>query len=131
MILTINNKNYELKFGLGFLAEMNKRKSAEIEGVATGYGSMALLQAGMYFSDPLALLDLIKAGTAECPQKPSNEDLEKYITDLAINGKIDNLFELIFEEIKKSPILAHAMKVNKEPLQTPTEQVTVTPTTIA
>lgn len=117
MILTINNKNYELQFGLGFLAEMNKRKSAQFEGMATGYGAMQILQMGMMMGDPLALLDLIKVATAHCPQKPSNAELEQYLTELAINKQITNVFESIFNEIKKSPILAYAMKI------TPTEEV--------
>ena len=57
MILTINGKNYELTFGLGFLAEMNKRKSAEFEGMKTGYGAMALFSVGQFLGDPLAYRD--------------------------------------------------------------------------
>ena len=124
MILTINNKNYELQFGLGFLAEMNKRKSAQFEGMATGYGAMQILQMGMMMGDPLALLDLIKVATAHCPQKPSNVELEQYLTELAINKQITNVFESLFNEIKKSPILAYAMKI------TPTEEVQPTVTEV-
>ena len=113
MILTINNKNYELQFGLGFLAEMNKRKSAQFEGMATGYGAMSILQMGMMMGDPLALLDLIKVATAHCSQKPSNAELEQYLTELAINNQITAVFESIFNEIKKSPILAYAMKATQ------------------
>lgn len=137
MILTINNKNYELKFGLGFLAEMNKRKSAQFEGMATGYGAMSILQMGMMMGDPLALLDLIKVATAHCSQKPSNVELEQYLTELAINNQIQTVFESIFNEIKKSPILAYAMKATQmeevQPIVTevqPTVQTQViTPTT--
>ena len=111
MILTINGENYELTFGLGFLAEMNKRKSAEFEGMKTGYGAMALFSVGQFLGDPLALYDLIKAATAEAPQKPSNEELEAYLTQLAVENRIDHVFGLIMSEVKKSPILAYAMKI--------------------
>lgn len=120
MILTINNKNYELQFGLGFLAEMNKRKSAQFEGMATGYGAMSILQMGMMMGDPLALLDLIKVATAHCSQKPSNVELEQYLTELAINNQIQAVFESIFNEIKKSPILAYAMKATQTEVVQPT-----------
>ena len=131
MILTINNKNYELQFGLGFLAEMNKRKSAQFEGMATGYGAMQILQMGMMMGDPLALLDLIKVATAHCPQKPSNAELEQYLTELAINKQITNVFESIFNEIKKSPILAYAMKVTPTvtEVQPTVQPQVITPTT--
>ncbi|HFI0168446.1 TPA: tail assembly chaperone [Streptococcus suis] len=111
MILTINGKNYELKFGLGFLAEMNKRKPAEFEGMKTGYGAMALFNVGQFLGDPLAFYDLIKAATAEAPQKPSNEELEAYLTQLIVEGRIEQVFTSVLEEVKKSPILAYAMKV--------------------
>ena len=111
MILTINGKNYELTFGLGFLSEMNKRKSAEFEGMKTGYGAMALFSVGQFLGDPLALYDLIKAATAEAQQKPSNDELEVYLTQLAVENRIDHVFDLIMSEVKKSPILAYAMKI--------------------
>ena len=111
MILTINSKNYELTCGLGFLAEMNKRKPAEFEGMKTGYGAMALFNVGQFLGDPLAFYDLIKAATAEAPQKPSNEELEAYLTQLIVEGRIEQVFTSILTEVKKSPILAYAMKI--------------------
>lgn len=126
MILTINGKNYELKFGLGFLAEMNKRKPAEFEGMKTGYGAMALFNVGQFLGDPLAFYDLIKAATAEAPQKPSNEELEMYLTQLITEGRIDQVFESIMAEVKKSPILAYAMKVQQSQEQAVTTQPQMT-----
>ena len=111
MILTINGKNYELTFGLGFLAEMNKHKPAELEGMKTGYGAMALFNVGQLLGDPLAFYDLIKAATAEAPQKPSNEELEAYLVQLITEGRVEQVFESIMAEVKKSPILAYAMKI--------------------
>lgn len=142
MILTINGKNYELTFGLGFLAEMNKRKPAEFEGMKTGYGAMALFNVGRFLGDPLAFYDLIKAATAEAPQKPSNEELEAYLTQLIVEGRIEQVFTSALEEIKKSPILVYAMKIQgdqaqqvqaqAQPQMTVVEQVpqtdTITPT---
>ena len=132
MILTINGKNYELKFGLGFLAEMNKRKPAEFEGMKTGYGAMALFNVGQFLGDPLAFYDLIKAGTAETPQKPSNEELEAYLTQLIVEDRIEQVFTSVLEEVKKSPILAYAMKIQGDqapqaPTQAP-QTGTITPT---
>lgn len=124
MQLTINNKSYELRFGLGFLSEMNKRKSATFEGMATGYGALALLNIGSLVQDPLAIVDVIKAATAQSLQKPSNEDLEIFLNEKADAGQLDNLIIELFEEIKKSPLLRYAMKletgtVTEVPLQTP------------
>ena len=138
MILTINGKNYELKFGLGFLAEMNKRKPAEFEGMKTGYGAMALFNVGQFLGDPLAFYDLIRAATAEASQKPSNEELESYLEQLITEGRIEQVFTSVLAEVKKSPILAYAMKVQgdqapqapapAQPQMTVVEQATQTDT---
>lgn len=127
MILTINEKNYELTFGLGFLAEMNKRKPAEFEGMKTGYGAMALFSVGQFLGDPLAFFDLIKAATAEAPQKPSNEELEAYLIQLINERRIDQVFSNIMTEVKKSPLLAYAMKIqgDQAPQATTQSQMTV------
>lgn len=109
MILTIGNRDLTLRFGLGFLQEMNKRNSAEYEGIATGYGSMALLSAGYALKDPTAFIDLIRAATAHLPQKPSDLELEEYLEELIANDKYDEVFDSIFEEVKKSPLLRKAM----------------------
>lgn len=125
MILTINGKNYELTFGLGFLAEMNKRKPAEFEGMKTGYGAMALFNMGQLLGDPLAFYDLVKAATAEATQKPSNEELEAYLTQLIVENRIEAVFSEIMAEVKKSPILAYAMKVQEQPQPAAQPQLSV------
>ena len=65
----------------------------------------------MVLGDPLAFYDLIKAATAEAPQKPSNEELEAYLVQLITEGRIEQVFGSIMAEVKKSPILAFAMKI--------------------
>lgn len=124
MILTINGKNYELHFGLGFLAKMNEMKPVEIHGMKTGYGSLALLNIGQALGDPLAFYDLVKAATAEAPQKPSNEELEAYLTQLIVENRLETVFGEILAEVKKSPILVYAMKIQENqdrPPLTPAE----------
>ena len=59
----------------------------------------------------MAFYELIKAATAEAPQKPSNEELEAYLTQLIVEGRIEQVFTSILTEVKKSPILAYAMKI--------------------
>lgn len=109
MILTINNRNYELVFGLGFLDQANKLYSIEYQGYSTGYGGMGKLVTGIKMGDPLVLNDLIKAGTAQSPQKPSNADIEKFIENSIINGEYDKLLTDFLNEIKKSHILKRAI----------------------
>lgn len=111
MILTIGGREYTLRFGLGFLREMNKLHSAELEGMKTGYGAMTLFNAGQALNDPMAFVDIIKAGTVNEPQKPSNAAIETYLEELIESNKYDQTIQEIVDELKKSPLLKKAMNL--------------------
>ena len=111
MILTIGGREYTLRFGLGFLREMNKQHSAELEGMKTGYGAMTLFNAGQALNDPMAFVDIIKAGTVNEPQQPSNEAIEAYLEDLIETDKYDQTIQEIVNELKTSPLLKKAMNL--------------------
>jgi len=111
MILKIGERDYTLRFGLGFLREMHKLHSAELEGIKTGYGAMTLLNAGQALNDPMAFVDIIKAGTVTEAQKPSNEAIEKFLEDLILNDEYDKIINEIVAELKASPLLKKAMNL--------------------
>lgn len=111
MKITIGGRDYTLRFGLGFLREMNKLHSAELEGMATGYGAMTLFNAGRAMKDPLAFANVIKAGTVTENHKPSNAEIEAYLEDLEVSGAYDETFEAIFDALKGSPLLKKAMNL--------------------
>lgn len=113
MQLTINNKNYTLYFGLGFLDEINKRQSLVIDNLPTGYGGMSNLYVGLLTDDPSVVVTIIKAATAQALQKPSNEELELFLEHKEEVGEFDKLANDLFEEIKKSPLLRKAMNSKK------------------
>ena len=114
MILNIGGKDYTLRFGIGFLREMNKLHSVEMEGMKTGYGAMTMFNAGRAMNDPLALIDLIKSATVTEAQKPSNEAIEKFLEDLIIEEKYDQTIEEIMNELKASPLLKKAMNLAEQ-----------------
>lgn len=111
MILNIGGREHTLRFGIGFLREMNKLHSVEMEGMKTGYGAMTMFNAGQALNDPLAFIDLIKAGTVTENQKPSNEAIEAYLEDLIVNEKYDETINAIVDELKASPLLKKAMNL--------------------
>lgn len=102
MQLKINGKEYEFKFGIGFVNEMDKRASVQAEnGVKFGLG-IEVLVAKLKTWDVLALCDaLIAANKTENP-KISEKELETYIEDE--NTDIDQLFESVIEGLKKSNV---------------------------
>lgn len=113
MILSINGRDFNLIFGLTFLREINKLHSAELEGMKTGYGAMTLISAGVAINDPLAFVDIIKAGTITAPQKPSDADIEAYLADLIDKGKYKETIDSIIDELKASSLLKLAMNVQE------------------
>ena len=118
MTLEIAGKAYTLHFGLGFLREMNRIKSVEMENAKMGYGAMVLVNAGFALGDPLAFVDVIRAATANSPQKPSDEELESWLEELIVTDKYNDVSRDVFEEIKKSQLLKLAMKVEQTPIKT-------------
>ena len=110
MILSINGRDFNLIFGLAFLREINKLHSAELEGMKTGYGAMTLISAGVAINDPLAFVDIIKAGTITAPQKPSDADIEAYLIE---KGKYKETIDSIIDELKASSLLKLAMNVQE------------------
>ena len=113
MILSIDGRDFNLIFGLAFLREINKLHSAELEGMKTGYGAMTLISAGVAINDPLAFVDIIKAGTITAPQKPSDADIEVYLADLIDKGKYKETIDSIIDELKTSSLLKLAMNVQE------------------
>ena len=77
----------------------------------TGYGAMTLFNAGQALNDPMAFVDIIKAGTVTENHKPSNEAIEKYLEDLILNDEYDKTITEIVNELKASPLLKKAMNL--------------------
>ena len=62
-------------------------------------------------NDPMAFVDILKAGTVTEAQKPSNEAIEKYLEALIVNGEYDKTINEIVAELKASPLLKKAMNL--------------------
>ena len=95
MVIEINGKEYELKFGMKFLSELNKATDKNQAGMDIRIGvenaTLALVSGDM-----LILPDLIKAGTATESNKPTNTQIEKYLDE----ADLDELAENFLEELK-------------------------------
>ena len=72
---------------------------------------MTLFNAGQALNDPMAFVDIIKAGTVTENHKPSNEAIEKYLEDLILNDEYDKTITEIVNELKQSPLLKKAMNL--------------------
>lgn len=118
MILEINGKNYELKFGFDFLEYLNKNNSLTMEMngqvMNSGMGGATLLASTLQTRMPSTLFKTIKAATSHLSQKPSDADIERYINTLAEDDEEYNLvFEEIEEGLKKQPATRREMGLSK------------------
>lgn len=103
MVIKIGEKEFPITFGFAALEFLDK-----VYTIKTGVGDIGqgLNMLLMYLMDenPLAIRTAIKAGTETLKQKPSNEDIDDFITELAEKEKLDGLFKELLDELKKQPL---------------------------
>lgn len=114
MIIKINGKEYEMFFGFDFIDYVNNASGLAFQGVQFGIAGMKLMMTGMADKSPSAFRTMIKAGTNTLKSKPSNEDLENYIEELLENGKYEEMFDEVVEEMGKHVIILKEMGISKE-----------------
>src|SRR5690625_951677 len=113
MKLTIGQKEYELKFGLKFLRELDKAYVQKIEGMEF---SMGLQQANIYLNmkHPDALNKVIKSGLSHLNSQPSNDDVEAFLEETYESGKEVKLLNDIQKAMEQAPFLKQQIKEMKK-----------------
>ena len=105
MLITINDKNYELYFGLDFISYLDKKYHVVQNGFQLGQG-LTYVVAQMELGNPLILLDLIIAGTLT-GDKPKPDDIKKYIETEA---DIEVLMNDFLSALETAPSTKFTMK---------------------
>ncbi|MCL1990914.1 MAG: tail assembly chaperone [Defluviitaleaceae bacterium] len=105
MNLTINNKDYDLYFGLDFINYLDKKYYVEQNGFKLGQG-LTYVVAQIELGNPLILVDLIMAGTLT-GTKVKEEEVKKY---LETEADIEALMTDFLSQLEKSPITRFNMK---------------------
>lgn len=123
MDLTINNKEYTLRFGTKFINSLDNMYSQSMNGVEFGMG-MELMHSYMGIRRPTALMNVIKAGLSHLNTVPSNEDLEVHLEGLYEEGKEEALFKELEKAMEQAPFLKRKMKELKQQSQQGNKQVT-------
>ena len=105
MNLTINNKEYELKFGLDFINHLDKKYYIEQDGFKLGQG-ITYVTVQMELGNPLILVDLIVAATVS-GTNPKLEDIKKFIETEA---GIEELMADFLSALEATPLTRFTMK---------------------
>ena len=109
MVIKIGEKEYPIILGFDAINYLDQVYYFEVNGVKLAQGVKIVMQ---YLMDenPIAIYHMIKAGTSTESQKPSNVDIEAYITELAEKNKLQKMFGEMIEELKKQPLTKHTAK---------------------
>lgn len=110
IIKEINGKEYTFKFGLRFVAELDKLVVTKQEGIPFSVGSAIKLGQLANAKDILALADVLKiANETESPRLSVN-DLNEWLEDGLTVDEIDSLIDEVVEALSKSNATASKMK---------------------
>ena len=105
MTITINKKDYNLHFGLDFIAYLDKKYHISENGFQLGQG-LTYIVAQIELGSPLILLDLITAATIT-GNKPKPEDIKTFIER---DADIEVLMNDFLLQLEKSPTTKFTMK---------------------
>lgn len=110
MEITVNNKKYDLRFGISFNHNLDLMYQQEVDGVAFGMG-LDMAYVYLQTENVTAVFNVIKAAMSHLKKKPKAEEIESFIEERAIedNG-LDKLCKELIEEMKDSPFLKSKIK---------------------
>lgn len=97
MELTINDKDYQFVYGYGFLKELNKRNKITAQGITINAGIEAVA-TNLASGDIETLIDVLRIANSTENPRVSEKALAEYVEE---NGA-DDLFDEVFDELKKS-----------------------------
>src|SRR5690625_4296874 len=113
MKLTIGKKEYEMKFGLKFIRQIDKAYTQNIEGMEFAMGLQQLtIYMNMHKSD--ALYRDNKGGLSQLNTDPSNDQLEESLEDVFNEGKDEELFKQVQEAMEQAPFLKRQIESLKK-----------------
>lgn len=98
MVLTINEKEYNIKFGVKFVRKMDEKYYISSDGVKYGMALEKKLPT-LFSGDAVTLSEVIYEGTCAEPKRPTKDEIDNFIDE---HDDIEGLFEEVLEELKNS-----------------------------
>lgn len=114
MEFKIADKEYQLKFGIKFIRELDKIYKVDYQGMKFGMGvNLAFMNLNQY--NPTALAQVISAAVSHEQSPPKIYQVDNAIEDYALeNDGLSTLFEDLLDELGKSPVAKDTLKVFKK-----------------
>ena len=89
MTININNQDYDIRFGMGFLRELDKKARIVEKNIDLG-GGLYIFISKLLMGQLTALADLLYAGTCHLTKRPTIYDIENYIENVEDPDKLLN-----------------------------------------
>lgn len=123
MQIKINDEKYDLYFGFDFINYIDEQYPVKIQfqGIDVPFGSALNTTINALEKDerPTDLIKILKAGMVTLKSKPSNKDLEKYISELIENEEYDEFVKELLGKLKKTPLIKKEIEsLNKKTKET-------------
>ena len=120
MVLKIDNKEYKLHFGIGFVRELDKKYYTESKtGVRFGMG-MEIKIPLLLGKDIITLAEFLYEGTCTEEQRPTQEEIDGYIDGVK---DIEKLFTEVIQELKKQNATKLQLQMIEEQLKEETKSL--------
>lgn len=98
MILKIKEKEYEVRFGIGFIRELDEKYFTQSQsGVKFGMGVEVKVPM-LLTMDAVTLSEILYAGTCTEKNRPTQQEIDDYIDNAE---DIEALFDEVISELKK------------------------------
>ena len=114
MQLRLNeNKTVEVKFGVGFVRELDKNHPLEARGMKLGM-ALSMKIPEMLGGDVASLSDVLYAATFLEKDRPTQTDIDNYID---AHEDIESLFDEVIKELEESNAGKRLMKQHNQNLE--------------
>lgn len=102
MELTINEKVYKFRFGLGFVREIDKKITKPMSGIEGKVQNMGMqfAVAGLIDQDPVELVEILNIANKTENPRVTRSEIDSYIEDETTD--IDALFAEVLDFLKSA-----------------------------
>lgn len=114
MQLRLNeNTTVEVKFGVGFVRELDKNHPLEAKGIKLGM-SLSMKIPEILGGDVASLSDVLYAGTFLEKERPTQTEIDNFIDE---HEDIEALFDEVIKALEESNAGKRILKQNRETLK--------------
>lgn len=107
MIITLNDKDYNLYFSIASIDYLDREYYVEASGVKFGFG-VGMVYQQIAMKNVVGIFKAVKAGLINKNIKDSV--IEEFIVKKAEEDKLDELCEGLIDELKKQPLTKKAVE---------------------